>query len=216
MYDYDVEGIRKGTVGRVGVNQLWQTQRGRPCYYSVDVFTLDVNYMNSSKDTELGSPVGRFLDFRPELSSFGEFGTVDGSWRVTDATTITGGTVYDLDLKEQARTSAGISFQQSPDLVTAFDYRHLNALDLTTLGANMSYRLASQYILGLSTSYDTTRGDFQSVGRVRLTGVPELKLGFNVAHSVISNESRFGFTLSPKLEQARGRQPILGEQAPPR
>jgi hypothetical protein len=217
VYDYDVEGIHKGTVGRAGVNQIWQTQRGRPGrYYSVDVFALDLNYINASNDTELGSPVGRFLDFRPELSSFGEFGTADGSWRVTDATTLTGGSVYDIDRKEQARTSAGISFQQSPDLVTAFDYRHLNALDLTTLGANMSYRLASQYILGLSTSYDTTAGEFQAVGASVSREFQSLKLGFNVAHSVISNESRFGFVLTPKLEQARGRQPILGEQAPPR
>lgn len=217
VYDEEIEGISKGTVGRAGVNQIWQTQRGRPGrYYSVDVFTLDMNYVNSSADSELKSPVGRFLDFRPELSSFGEYGTADASWRVTDATTLTGGSVYDLDRKEQARTSAGVMFQQSPDLVTAFDYRHLNALDLTTVGANMSYRLASQYILGLSTSYDTTRGEFQSVGGSISRDFQSLRLGFNVAHSVISNESRFGFTLTPKLEQARGRLPILGEQAPPK
>ena len=216
VYDQDVEGISKGTVGRLGVNQIWQTQRGRPGrYYNVDVFTLDANYLNSSRDTELTSPVGRFLDFRPELSSCGEFGTVYGSWRVTDATTLTGGSVYDIDRKAQARTSAGISIQQSPDFVTAFDYRHLNALDLTTVGANMSYRLASQYILGVGTSYDTTRGEFQSIGASISRDFQSLRLGFNVAHSVISNESRFGFTLTPKLEQARGRLPILGEQGPP-
>ncbi|HEX8876476.1 MAG TPA: LPS assembly protein LptD [Phycisphaerales bacterium] len=216
IYDEDVEGISKGTVGRLGVNQIWQTQRGRPGrYYNVDVFTLDVNYVNSSRDSELKSPVGRFLDFRPELSSFGEYGTADASWRVTDATTLTGGSVYDIDRKEQARTSAGVIVQQSPDLVTAFDYRHLNALDLTTVGANTSYRLASQYILGLSGSYDTTRGEFQSLGGSVSREFQSLRLGFNIAHSIISNETRFGFTLTPKLEQSRGRLPLLGEQGPP-
>ncbi len=47
--------------------------------------------------------------------------------RVTDATTLTGGTVHDFDLNQQARTSAGIIVQQTPDVTANMDFRYLNA-----------------------------------------------------------------------------------------
>lgn len=216
-YDENVEAIAKGGSVRAGVNQIWQTQRGRPGhYYNVDVFTLDANYIDSTSDTDVRSPVGRFFDFRPELSSFGQYGTVDSSWRVTDATTLTGGTVYDFDLNQQARTSAGIIVQQTPDVTANLDFRYLNALSLTTLGGGVAYRFANQYVVTFSSSYDLTSGEFQQVGAEVKRDFQSMRLGFNIAHSLIANETRFGFTLSPRIGDARGRIPILGEQAPVR
>ena len=217
IYDEDVEAIAKGSSFRAGVNQIWQTQRGRPGhYYSVDVFTLDMNYVDSTKETDLRSPVGRFFDYRPELSSFGKYGNVDAVWRVTDATSLTGGTVYDFDLESQARTSAGIIVQQSPDVTASLDYRYLNALSLTTLGAGVAYRLANQYTLNLTTSYDLTSNQFQGAGAEIRRDFQSMRLGFNIAHNNISGETSVGFTLTPRIGESRGRIPILGEQAPAR
>lgn len=213
-YDENVESIAKGSSFRAGVNQIWQTQRGRPGhYYSVDVFTLDMNYIDSTAETDIRSPVGRFFDFRPELSTFGNYGTVDSAWRVTDATTLTGGTVFDFDLNQQARTSAGIIVQQTPDVTANVDFRYLNALDLTTLGGGLAYRLANQYVVTLSASYDLTNNQLQAIGAEVKRDFQSMRLGFNIARSVISGETRFGFTLTPRIGEARGRIPILGEQA---
>lgn len=216
-YDENVEAIAQGTSVRAGVNQIWQTQRGRPGhYYSVDVFTLDANYIDSTTYTDIRSPVGRFFDFRPELSSFGNYGTVDSAWRVTDATTLTGGTVYDFNLNQQARTSAGIIVQQTPDVTASVDFRYLNALDLTTLGGGLAYRLANQYVVTVSSSYDLTSGDFQAIGAEVKRDFQSMRVGFNIARSLISGETRFGFTVTPRIGEARGRTPILGEQLPVR
>lgn len=213
-YDENVEAIAKGTSIRAGVNQIWQTQRGRPGrYYSVDVFTLDANYVDSTSETDLRSPVGRFFDFRPELSSFGKYGNLDSAWRVTDATTLTGGTVFDFDLNQQARTSAGIIVQQTPDVTANMDLRYLNALDLTTLGAGLAYRLANQYIVTVSASYDLTSSELQGIGAEVKRDFQSMRLGFNIARNQISGQTSFGFTLTPRIGEARGRTPILGEQA---
>lgn len=217
IYDENVEAIAKGTSIRAGVNQIWQTQRGRPGFYdTVDVFTLDMNYVDSTSETDLRSPVGRFFDYRPELSSFGKYGNIDSIWRVTNATSLTGGTVYDFNLNEQARTSAGIIVQQSPDVTSSLDYRYLNALDLTTLGAGLAYRLANQYTLNLSASYDLTGNQFQGAGAEVRRDFQSMRAGFNISHNNISGETSFGFTLTPRLGEVRGRTAILGEQAPVR
>ncbi len=215
IYDEDVEAIDKGVSGRIGVNQIWQTQRGRPGrYYNADVFTLDMNLVDSTAETDIRSPVGRYMDYRPELSSFGKFGTLDSSWMVTDATTLSGGTVYDLNLHQQARSSVGVSVTQSPDVIGYADLRYLNALNLTTLGAGVAYRLANQYTIGLSTSYDMTAGDFQGLGANVTRDFQSMRLQFNISRSLISDQTQFGFTLVPQLGEARSRTPILGEQAP--
>ncbi|MGH7244142.1 MAG: hypothetical protein ACREJD_12070 [Phycisphaerales bacterium] len=213
-YDENVEAIAKGSSFRAGVNQIWQTQRGSPGhYYSVDVFTLDANYVDSTSSTDTRSPVGRFFDFRPELSSFGKYGNLDSAWRVTDATTLTGGTVYDFNLNQQARTSAGIIVQQTPDVTANVDFRYLNALDLTTLGGGLAYRLANQYVVTLTASYDLTNNQLQGIGAEVKRDFQSMRLGFNIAHSEISGQTSFGFTLTPRVGDARGRTPILGEQA---
>lgn len=217
VYDENIENLSTGTAGRVGVNQIWQTQRGRPGRTtSVDLFSLDLNYVNASNSTERRSPVGRFLDFRPELSSFGEYLTADGAWRATDATTLTGGTVYDLDIKEQARTSAGVVVQQAPDVTLSLDYRYLNQLDLTSLGGGIAYRFANQYVVSFGSSYDLTRSELQSFGAEVRRDFQSIKLGFNISRSLITDETRFGFSLTPRLNEQRGRIPILGEQEPVR
>ena len=135
---------------------------------------------------------------------------------VTDATSLTGGTVYDFDLESQARTSAGIIVQQSPDVTASLDYRYLNALSLTTLGAGVAYRLANQYTLNLTTSYDLTSNQFQGAGAEIRRDFQSMRLGFNIAHNNISGETSVGFTLTPRIGESRGRIPILGEQAPAR
>src|SRR5690606_22908183 len=44
IYDQDVEGMSKGSAMRLGLRNVWQTQRGGPGrWYSVDVVTLDTD-----------------------------------------------------------------------------------------------------------------------------------------------------------------------------
>jgi hypothetical protein len=124
--------------------------------------------------------------------------------------------VYDLNLNQQARTSAGIIVRQSPDVTATLDYRYLNALDLTTLGAGVSYRFSNLYSVNVSTSYDLTSDQFQAVGATFQRDFQSVRLGFNIAHSLIANQTTVGFTLSPRLQESAGRTPILGEAAPNR
>lgn len=205
VYDEGVEGIAEGGIATIGIDQSWQTQRGKAGkWHSVDVFRFDAAYTNSSRDSDRESPIGRFITYRPELSNVGNFFTIDGVWQVSDALAISGSTVYDTDASQQARSSVGAVVQHYPDFSTFIELRSLNAEDSTHLDFGQAYRLSQKYRVAWVTSYETRVGEFSDTNFEVQRSFPTAELGFGISYNNITSETSFGFVFRPTAAKGRG------------
>jgi hypothetical protein len=215
VYDKEVEQLADGNMTRVGITQTFQTQRGGPGqWHSVDLLTLSTDFVFSSNDTPVTSPIGRFFDYRPELSNAGNFFVVDGVLRLTDATSLTGGVVYDMDLRQQATSDIGILIRQAPQLVAIADLRYVNAMNTTYLNLGASYQLTDKYSALLGATYDATNGGFQSTVVEMHRRFSSTVLGVAVAYNDISGETSFGIVFQPYGATSEARVMGLGGTDP--
>ncbi len=199
VYDDDVESLAEGTATRFAVNQTWQTQRGGPGRWrSVDVFKLNAGLTESSSDVDTESPIGRYIDYRPELSNLGgSFGDLAASWQVSEVFALGGLTVYDFENDHLQRTSLGGTLQHTPDFSTYADLRTINSQDQTYLVLGAAYELTTKYSLDLSGAYDTNLGEFQSVTGQLTRKFPSVTLGFVSSFNNITDETSFGIIIRP-------------------
>ncbi len=206
VYDDRTENIADGSAVRIGLDQTWQTQRGGPGRYrSVDFLKLNGELVYSSEDAPRKSPIGQFFDYRPEYSVLGNFATVDGAWQATDAVALTINEVYDLDLHQSSRTTAGGAIQHSQDFSTFAEAHFINARNSTFVTVGADYRLTRKWTATAAATYDVEQTDFQELG-VRLnrefpSSIVSLKLRYNN----ITDEVALGFALSPKFGDERGQ-----------
>jgi hypothetical protein len=205
VYDETVENISDGTAVRLGVDQTWQTKRGGPGRWrSVDVFTLDAELVLASDDTDRKSSIGQWFEDRPEESNLGDFSSVAGAWRVTEATALVGRTVYSFDYNQPAATSAGVAIQHTPDFSTLSEVRYINAEDATFLSFSASYQLTKKYGFRGRAVYDTDEDTLQWIGGSFERSFPAATLGFGIGYNDITSETSFSFNIRPRGLDSRG------------
>jgi len=199
VYDDEVESLAEGTAVQLSLDQTWQTQRGGPGRWrSVDFFRLNSELVISSDDTDRRTPIGRYFEYRPELSSLGgTYGTLEAALQLTEVLGIGGHTIYDFTLSQPARTDVGLTIEQRPDLSAFIDLRYINALDQTSLIFGTSYQLTPKYSLAASANYDTNEGLLQSVATEVRRRFPAVVLGVGYAYNNISGESSLGIVFQP-------------------
>jgi hypothetical protein len=198
VYDDDVESLAEGAATRFALNQTWQTQRGGPGRWrSVDVFKLNAGITSSSSDVDRESPIGRYIDFRPELSNLGNYGDVSGAWQVSEVLAIGGVTVYDFDESHLQKSALGATLQHAPDFSTYLDLRTINSQDQTFLVLGASYELTTKYTLDLAGAYDTKLGEFQTVSGQITRRFPSVTLGLSTAYNNITSETSVGVIIRP-------------------
>lgn len=207
IYDSTVEDLANGTAARVAIDQTWQTQRGGPGRWrTVDVFTLDVDYGVFSDDADRKSPIRRFIDYRPEYSQPGEFFQVDSTWQMTETVGLGGNIIYDLELNQPARTSAGALLQHNPDLSSYIEARYINVEDTTFINMGIILKITQKYTLGVNAAYDTDEADFQNVALIVYREMQSLFLQGNIGYNNITGETSGGLTLYPVGTKGRGLQ----------
>ncbi|MCC6659947.1 MAG: hypothetical protein IT437_03575 [Phycisphaerales bacterium] len=205
VYDEGVEGIAEGTAVKIGIDQTWQTQRGGPGRWrSVDVFRLDTDLVLSGDDADPETPIGRWFDDRPELSTLGNYATIDSAWQVSEVVALAAGTVYDFDLSQQARSSVGVLLQHSPEFSTYGELRYINSQDQTYVNFGAQYILTENYDFNGSVTYDTDRGDIQFVSAQLQRSFSNVSMGVAATYNDVTGETSFGFLFQP-LGLARGR-----------
>lgn len=205
VYDEDVENIFAGSLVRFGLNQTWQTKRGGPGRWrDVDVFVFDNELVFTTDDDGLTSPIGRYIESRPELTNPGEYWTAEAGWQITDAVALSGQNVFDFDLGQNARTSVGVLIRHTPRFQTLTELRYLNAQDSTYLDLAAFYELTPKYRLNASMSYDTDDRDVQRVGGELQREFPNAILGAGINYNNITGETSFGFSFSPMGAQRQG------------
>jgi hypothetical protein len=218
VYDDDVENLAEGSMARIGVDQVWQTKRGDPLAaamgkaHSVDVFKFNAALVFSSGDVDPKNPFGRWVEFRPELSNPGNYATVDGAWQVSSAFALTSSTVYDLDTRQQDRTSGGFVITHSPRYSSFAELRYLNPLDSTFLDLGTSYQLTQRYRLAALGSYDISNGGFQGAGGELTRASDAYTLGLRLSYNNTTDSTSFGFVVKPALSTRKKRVKILDDE----
>ncbi|MBX3360545.1 MAG: LPS assembly protein LptD [Phycisphaeraceae bacterium] len=205
VYDGTVEDLANGTAMRLGLDQTWQTQRGGAGrWHTVDFLTLDVEYATFSDDADRKSPILRFIDYRPEYSQPGEFFQIDATWQVTSAVGIGGNMIYDLELNQPARESAGVTLQHNPDLTSYVEMRYINVEDTTFVNAGAIARVTQKYMMGINVAYDTERGDFQTTSFTVYREMQSLILQGRIGYNNITGETSGGINIFPVGTKGRG------------
>lgn len=198
IYDQDVEGILEGGMMRLGVNQTFQTQRGSVGRrHDVDLLTLNTEIMLADDEAGARSPYGRFFDFRPEYSNPGDYLILDAVMRVTDATSLTASSVYDLEAGEQAATSVGLLIRQWPTFSAAVDVRYLNPQDSTYVTLALTQQLTSKYSLFTGANYDTDQREFQSIALLFQRRFSSVVFGVGVTTNAITDQTSLSFVVRP-------------------
>jgi hypothetical protein len=199
VYDENVESIATGSAVRVGVANVWQTQRGGVGRWrSVDWIKWTNDFTFASDDAQRESPVRRFIDFRPEYSQLGNFYTTDFSMQMTDTLAVTGNIVFDFELNQLARTSIGAVFDHTPEFSTGIEARSINVRDETLLDLYALYKLSRKYDARARVTFDTDREDVRSFGVEVRRRFPSVTLGVTASHDNISGESSVGVIMEPK------------------
>lgn len=198
IYDDSVESLVDGPMARFGVTQVFQTQRGGPGRWrSVDLLTLRTDVFFADDEAEEQSPIGRWIDFRPELSSPGDYFVADAALRLTDATSLTGAWVQDLDEGNAALTSVGLMIRQFPGFTTSVDLRRLDEQDSTYLLFGVAYELTTTYGLAFGTDYDLENSELQNTALEIRRRFATVLVGVGINRNEITGETSFGFSIQP-------------------
>lgn len=197
-YDPLVDSLADGQAVRLGLAQTFQTKRGGPGrWIDTDLLRLNTDLVFASDDTDAATPLGRFFDSRPEYSALGNYFVGDAAYRLTDATSLVGSTVYDFDTHQQDTSSAGIMMTHSPGWSTLVDVRYINPQDSTIVGLWGNYDLLDKYAITLAPSYDAAEGQFQSMFVQFTRRFSAMQLSVGVSYNDITSETTFGIVIQP-------------------
>ncbi len=198
VYDDDVESLIEGSAVRAGINQTWQTQRGAPGRWrTVDVFTLDAEYVWFSDDVLERSPVGRFYSARPELSAADEFVRLAGTWKVSEVFAIGGETIWDVDDQREDRNSLGVDVRHSERLRSRVEFRQLESQNDTYGNALLDGAFGDKYHYQLIGTYNFREQDFQRIAVSVLRDFPVGLLGVTINYNNLTGETGFGLQIQP-------------------
>ena len=198
VFDDEVENLLDGQVVRVGIDQAFQTQRGGPGrWHHADVLKVTTELVFTSSDAGQKTPIGRWFEARPELSSGGNFFNADATWQVTDTLAVAGRSIVDLDLGRQQLAGGGLILRHSPQFTSYLDAHYVDSQDQTILGAGAQYELTDKYLMGASGSFDASREGFQG-GSVELRRRFEsFTFGGSINYDQIAGNTSFGFSIQP-------------------
>jgi hypothetical protein len=205
VYDDDVESLVEGSAIRAGINQTWQTKRGAPGRWrTVDVFTLDAEYVWFSDDTLERTSVGRFYSARPELSAADEFVRLAGTWKVSEVFAIGGETIWDVDDQREDRNSLGVDIRHSERLRSRMEFRQLESQNDTFGNALLDGAFGDKYRYRFSGVYNFREQDFQQVAVTVLRDFPVGRLGATITYNNLTGETGFGLQVQPMGARGTG------------
>lgn len=198
IYDDSVESLANRGIVRFGATQIFQTQRGGPGqWHNVDLLTITTDFVISDSSSDAKTPIGRFFDYRPEYANPGNYFVGDLVYRLTDATAITGSTVYDFDRNQQAMSSTGVNVRHSQAFSTFGDLRYINDLDSTYVNVGATYEFTSKYSATASAAYDVDIGGFQSSDFEIRRNFSSMLFGIGIGYNDITGQTSLGFVFKP-------------------
>jgi len=210
IYDWSVEGGESGTGWRLGLNQTFQTLRGRVAGgpgqdskgdlasgRSVDLLRWNVDYVNTTSDTNVNGALGKWFDYRPEESIFGHYVNNEVMLLLTDSTSLVSGTTYDFNIDQPSRSSVGLLTDHGRDLRTFVEMRYVNVLDSTYVTFGGDFRLSPLYTMAVAAAYDTDNNEFQDVAFRLNREFPDMTVSVKVRYNNITGETSLGMVFTP-------------------
>lgn len=211
----------------VGVNQRWQTKRGRGAKQRVVDWLqvhVDCTWVNQAS-ADLNGPshflwnnpsvpfANRFSRMMPPTDRrtsnfFGpsrHYSSMDALWRVTDSTALLGDCYYDLDGGIVRQSNFGISHMRWPDLNIYLGSRYLRDVvnGFGQVGTNAftfaaTYQLDPRYTTVLSHQYDLDYGATLRSDVTLLRKYHRLNYGLTLSLDAAMDDTSLVFSLWPQ------------------
>jgi len=199
VYDTNVEDIREGGTVRVGVRNTLQTQRGGPGRWrTVDWVVVNTDFVFTGEDTDSGTPVARYIAYRPEYSTGGDHFYSDVMWMISDTLAAVAEINYNMDSDDLAEWRFGATLQHTPRLNLFVDFAEIDVLRSRLMTYGLNYDLSRKYSVGLIHRLDFQAGGTRTIS-VRLERrLPRWRFAVIVAHDAISDRQSFSVTLIPE------------------
>ena len=209
--DDTVESLADGGAYRIGLKNTWQTKRpgSDGQLHSVDWLVVNTNIVRTSGDVNRESPIPRFFDSRPELSTLGEYADTSISWRLTNALTLVSNGVYDLDEDHLATASGGFLLDHGHGFSSFFEARSIDAVNSLFLDFGAAYELTPKHAVSFSTVFNADNGNVQSARATFLRRFAQWTLEVGVDVNDIRNDVGFSFVIRPAGIGAGRRTRIL-------
>jgi len=205
VYDRGIEDIAEGSMASLGIRQVVQTQRGGPGRWrSVDVFTLNSGFSFFSNDEDPSSTIGRWVDYRPELSNPGNFMTNEGRWQLSSTFSIVGSSVFDFDLGQQSRSNLGAIVEHMPGFVTSVEVRNVHADSNTYLDLGARYEMTSKYTIAGNINFNLNEGGVQNLSAEIRRRLPGVIFGLSVSYNETTDETSLGLVFQPEGFNGQG------------
>lgn len=198
VYDAGVESIAEGTVWAFGVDQRFETERGGPGRWrKVEVLTISTDLVVSSDDVDRASPIGRYIDYRPEYSNLGDFANVEAAWNVSDAVVVAGALTYDFDASQPVKSSLGLLVRHGSAFSTYAEIRHIDPEDSTFYLFAATLELTPKYSTTFSAALDGDDAKWERAGVEVRRRFPNALVGVGVNYDNLRNETSLGFSVTP-------------------
>ncbi len=198
IYDPDIEGITDGAGVSVGATNTLQTQRGGPGRWrSVDWLVVNTDFFFRGDDGDTSSPIGRFIDYRPEYSLGGDHFHADAMWQVSDTLAVVGEIIQDLEDGKTAQWRLGVNMQHTPYLATFIDYTDTEVLDSRLLSFGFTYQLTRKYTVSLRQTVDVATHQARSLDISINRRLPRWELIVIAQFDQVDDDQTIGVVLIP-------------------
>lgn len=210
VFDRNVELLAEGPVARGGLTNTWQTYRGKPGdEHIVDWLTLRTDYVHGFRRSQFTSPIGRWIENRPEISNLGRFFETEGAMQLTDALALSTRNVYDVDSARLSYISGGAIIDHGEGFSTFADVRHIEARNTLKTDFGVRYALSRQYAFIATTTVDFEASRFESFLLQVERRFEQFSVGFTFARDAISDTTSFGFAFRPVGLNEKSRTRLL-------
>ena len=203
IYDPSVDALNDVQALQLALRQRWQTKRGGPGRWrSVDFLSLDVytNLFANQPDARLRDPVGFrsvFLQAEPEYSAPRNTANVDATWRISDTTAVLSSVVHNLDREKLATANIGVAVTRDERLTYFIGTRYISELNSNQATFEASYKLDRKYSVNGSESIDLAQNRNVYYNAQIIRQFDNFSASVNVSYDQSTNQSRFGFSVSP-------------------
>ncbi|MDP9172919.1 MAG: LPS assembly protein LptD [Planctomycetota bacterium] len=203
IYDEDVDGVSDISAAQLALHQRWETMRGGPGrWHSVDLFDLNVegNFFTNQPPPGQLQPTqfrGLFFPSNPGTSVARQGINADAAWHISDTTSLLASQEWNLDQREQATASAGLSVTRDERVSYFVGDTYLQALNSQVISGIVEYRLTPKYTVQLGQSFNF--GDTHDVNTVAtvIRRFDTVSVSFTIYHDAVTNLSGFNFNLIP-------------------
>ena len=203
IYDPSRDALNDVQAAQIAVRQRWQTKRGGAGHWrSADVLTLDLyaNLFANQPAVRFRDPAdfrSVFLSSEPEFSLPRNTANAEATWRISDTTALLGAVVQNLDENKLATANIGLAVIRGDRLNYFLGTRYIADLNSNVATLEVNYQLDRKYTILASEQVDLAQSRNVDYSATLVRRFDTFVASVNVYYNQSTNDSGFGFNLSP-------------------